>query len=132
MNQESRGLMDWLSWRPTTKAATATTATTATEAQSVATVASVAVAAGQRSYLWRIVEDGRAREVAISGCPSFAEVREWYPRALLTPINSLSGALPRPVWANETELRSWLTAVGETDADIINRLLHDYRRWGAK
>ena len=132
MNQESRALMDWLSWRPSTKVATATTATTATEAQIVATVATVAVAADCRSYLWQIVEDGRVREVVISGCPSFAEVREWYPRALLTPINSLSGALLRPVWANETELRSWLAAVGETDADIINRLLHDYRRWGSK
>jgi len=59
MNQESRALMDWLSWRPSTKVATATTATTATEAQSVATVATVAVAAGQKSCLWRIAEPGK-------------------------------------------------------------------------
>lgn len=134
--REQSTLSDWLSWRPSSEVATANPANIANDASPstppLAELAKIAVAADRRSYLWQIVEGGRAREVVISGCPSFAEVREWYPRAWLTPITSLSGTLPRPVWANETELRSWLAEVGETDADIITQLLRDYRRWSSK
>ena len=128
MNQESRGLMDWLSWRPTTKAATATTATTATEAQNVATVATVAVATGQKSYLWRITEPGNTREVMISGNPTVAEVRVWYPRALVEPITPEQGKYRAQLkWCGETEVRQYLASVGETDSTVIEEILAEFR-----
>ena len=128
MNQESRGLMDWLSWRPTTKAATATTATTATEAQSVATVATVAVAAGQRSYLWRITEPGKTREVMISGNPTAGEVRSWYPRALVEPITSEQTTRRVQLkWSSETDVRQYLASLGETNSLVIEEVLAEFR-----
>lgn len=130
MNQESPGLIDWLSWRPSTKIATATTATTCTDAQAVAPVANVAVAADCRSYLWQIVEDGHSREVMISGCPSFADVRECYPRASIKPLNHLSTPRPKPIWSDERHLRRWLEECGETDSVLIEKLVADFRRWG--
>jgi len=39
----------------------------------------VAVAATQRSFLWRITENGQIREVAISGSPTASEVHKRYP-----------------------------------------------------
>lgn len=128
MNQESRGLMDWLSWRPTTKAATDTTATTATEAQSVATVATVAVAAGQRSYLWRITEPGKTREVMISGNPTAGEVRSWYPRALVEPITSEQTTRRVQLkWSSEADVRQYLASLGETNSLVIEEVLAEFR-----
>ena len=128
MNQESRGLMDWLSWRPTTKAATDTTATTATEAQSVATVATVAVAAGQRSYLWRITEGGDTREVLISGNPTMAEVRVWYPRASVEPITSEQTTRRVQLkWSSETDVRQYLASLGEPNSLVIEEVLAEFR-----
>jgi len=129
MNQEGRALTDWLSWRPSPKVATATTATTATEAQIVATVATVAVAAERRSYLWQIIEDGHAREVMLSGCPSFEEMRQWYPRASLSPLDQSSVRPPKPMWRDERHLREWLAASGESDPALIEQLVTDFRRW---
>jgi hypothetical protein len=125
MNQESRGLLDWLSWRPPT---TAATATTATDAKTVATVATVAVAAGQRSYLWRITEPGRAREVMVSGNPTLAEVRMWYPRALVEPITPEQGTFRAQVECrSETDVRQYLASVGETDSLVIEEILAEFR-----
>ena len=128
MNQESRELMDWLSWRPSTRVATATTATTATEARTVATVATVAVAAGQRSYLWRITERGRTREVMISGNPTAAEVQVWYSRALVEPITAEQGTHRAQLkWRSETDLRQYLASVGEVDSLVIEEILNEFR-----
>lgn len=128
MNQDNRRLSDWLAWRPSTKAATAKTATTATDAQTVATVATVAIAAEQKSYRWRITEGGSTREVLISGCPTTAEVRSWYPRALVEPITSEQTTRRVQLkWRSETDVRQYLASLGETNSLVIEEVLAEFR-----
>lgn len=132
--REQSTLSDWLSWRPSSEVATANPANLANDASPstppLAELAKIAVAADRRSYLWQIVEGGRAREVVISGCPSFEEMRQWYPRASLSPLDQSSVRPPKPMWRDERHLREWLAASGESDPVLIEQLVSDFRRWG--
>jgi hypothetical protein len=129
-----RSLNDWLVWRPAGDAATANPANFANETSatppSVAEIAEIAVAAGYRSYLWQITEGSKTRNVMISGCPSLAEVRDWYPQASIAPGEQSTAQKSKLMWRDESHLRNWLTESGETDPAVINQLIADFRRWG--
>lgn len=128
MNQGDKILKDWLFWRPSTSNATASAATTATEPETVATAATVAVAAQQRSYRWRITENGETREVIISGNPTAAEVQGWYRRAWIEPLTQeQSTARARLKWNTEASVRAYLLSLGETDPVVIGQVLAEFR-----
>ena len=129
-----RNLSDWLTWQPTVEVATANPANfakdTASTTPSFAEIAKIAVAAGYRSYLWQITEGGKTRNVMISGCPSLAEVRDWYPKASIAPGEQSAAQKSKLMWRDESHLRGWLTECGETDPAVIDQLVGDFRRWG--
>lgn len=128
-----RSLNDWLVWRPSSEVATANPANFANETSatppSVAEIAKIAVAAGYRSYVWQITEGGKTRNVMVSGCPSLAEVRDWYPKASIAPGEQSAAQKSKLMWRDESHLRDWLAGSGETDPAVIDQLLTDFRRW---
>jgi len=128
-----RSLNEWLVWRPSSEVATANPANFAKETSatppSVAEIAKIAVAPGYRSYLWQITEGGKTRNVMISGCPSLAEVQDWYPKASIAPGEQSTAQQSKLLWRDESHLRSWLTESGETDPVMIDQLVADFRRW---
>ena len=128
MSMGDKMLKDWLAWRPSTSTATASAATTATVPTTVATVATVAVAAEHRSYRWRITEHGETREVIISGNPTAAEVQGWYRRALIEPLTQeQSAARAQLKWNTEASVRAYLSSLGETDTEVIDQVLAEFR-----
>lgn len=129
-----RSLNEWLVWQPSGNLATANPANFANEAPvippSVAEIAKIAVAADHRSYVWRITEGGMTRDVMISGCPSLAEVRHWYPKASIGLGERFAAQQPKLMWRDESHLRRWLAKFGETDPAVIDQLVADFSRWG--
>lgn len=132
-----RNLSDWLTWQPAVEVATANPANpanfakdTASTTPSFAEIAKIAVAASHRSYVWQITESGKKRDVMISGCPSLAEVRNWYPQAVIAPGEQSAAPQSKLMWRDEGQLRSWLAESGETDPAVIDQLVGDFRRWG--
>lgn len=129
-----RNLSDWLTWQPAVEVATANPANfakdTASTTPSFAEIAKIAVAASHRSYVWQITEGGKKRDVMISGCPSLAEVRHWYPKASIAPGQPFTAQQSKLMWRDEGQLRSWLAESGETDPAVIDQLVGDFRRWG--
>jgi len=77
------------------------------------------------------VADRRAGEdsgMMISGNPTVAEVRVWYPRALVEPITSEQRKYRAQLkWRSETEVRQYLASVGETDSTVIEEILAEFR-----
>ena len=128
MSQGGKTLKDWLAWRPSTSTATASAATTATVLKTVATAATVAVAAEQRSYRWRITENGETREVLISGNPTAAEVQGWYRRAQIEPLTQeQSTTRAQMEWKTEANVRAYLSNLGESDSLVIAQILDEFR-----
>ena len=129
-----RNLSDWLTWQPAVEVATANPANFATDTALTtppfAEIAKIAIAASHKSYVWQITEGGKTRDVMISGCPSLAEVQDWYPKASIAPGEPPTAQQSKLMWRDESHLRSWLTESGETDPAMIDQLVADFRRWG--
>jgi len=135
-----KSLQEMIRWRPAGDTAVAKTANSAnpSPARSVplsgsvrglATLAELATADPQRSYWWRITEQGISRDVLISDRPTLVAVRGWYPKAEIEPLSpgQVSGGR-RSVHQTEGNLRAWLARIGETDTNIIEELVTNFHR----
>ena len=135
-----KSLQEMIRWRPAGDTAAAKIANTANSIPTtsvpqsglptgLATVAELATADPQRSYWWRITEQGISRDVLISDRPTLVAVRGWYPKAEIEPLppGQVSGGR-RSVHQTEGDLRAWLARIGETDTNIIEELVANFHR----